>query len=228
MSRRFLLVACVALSLAGCSAGAVESVPATPTTAAVVAPTPTPIVIYVTPAPVPTTMPEATDTPVADTPAPVADGPYQAALGERVSITCDGSDCLDIAVTKASFAKYYRDPAGFLNDTPKKGDVYLQFYVTYKATGSDATYNEFDWTVYVADTAVNNSSFTMHGPSPELQSGDLAVGKSAAGWVVQEVPAVGRVVIAYQPGYTGNDIFEVVARSKSAAVLLCELGTTAY
>lgn len=148
-----------------------------------------------------------TDTPSA------GGGGNTVAIGSPVDITCDGADCLEVVVDKVAFAKYYRDPAGFLNDTPAKGDVYLAYHVTYTATGPNADYNPYDWQVYVNDTAADNITFVEHGPTPELGSGQLPQGKKASGWVIQEVPATGRIVIAYQPGANG-DIFEVVARSK--------------
>jgi hypothetical protein len=145
--------------------------------------------------------------------APAANGPSQQEVGDVVSITCDGVDCMTVSLDKVAFAKSYRDPQGFLNDTPDtKGDVFLAFHVTYRATGPSADYNEFDWGVYVNDTADDITTFVEHGPKPTLSAGDLPQGKSASGWVVEEVPATGRVVVAYQPGQ--NDIFEVVVRSK--------------
>jgi hypothetical protein len=149
---------------------------------------------------------QPTDTPDA------ASGASIQKLGDVVQILCDGTDCETVQIDKASFVSHYRDPSGFLNDTPARGDVYLQFHVIYRANGPSADYNMFDWAVYVNDTAVDNTAFVLNGPKPELESGQLPDGKSAAGWVVQEVPAHGRVVIAYEPGLT--DIFEVTVRSK--------------
>ena len=154
----------------------------------------------------------ATDAQPTDTPAP-ASGASTQKLGDVIQILCDGTACETVQIDKASFVKYYRDPSGFLNDTPARGDVYLQFHVIYRANGPNADYNMFDWAVYVNDTAVDDTSFVLNGPKPELEfKGRLPDGKAAAGWVVQEVPASGRVVIAYQPGLT--DIFEVTVRSK--------------
>lgn len=112
---------------------------------------------------------------------------------------------------KVAFAKSYRDPDHFLDDLPgTKGDVFLAYHVVYKATGPNADYNELDWAVYAGDIAVNINTFVEHGPKPELVAGDLPQGKSVSGWIVQEVPAKGRLLVAYQP--TGNDIFEVLVR----------------
>jgi hypothetical protein len=139
-------------------------------------------------------------------------GPLPAAIGEAVSIRCDGADCMDITVSKVAFAAVFKDPDGFLDDTPQTaGNVFAAVYITYLATGSGADYNPFDWNVYANDTAVGNYTFTLHGPKPDLESGQLSPGKTAAGWVVYEVPSSGLLTIEYQPG--ANDvIFEVVLR----------------
>ena len=139
-------------------------------------------------------------------------GVTSAALGDAVGITCDGDPCMDVTVAKVEFKSTYKDPEGYYNDVPDtKGNVFMAVYITYKATGSNADYNLFDWNVYVNDTAVDNFAYVLHGPSPELGSGDLSVGKMAAGWIVWEVPSKGHVTIEYQPG--GNEaIFEVTLR----------------
>ena len=145
--------------------------------------------------------------------APADNGPSTEKVGDVVTITCNGTDCETVEIDKIQTAKFYRDPQGYLNDTPQtKGDVFMAFHVIYKAIGPDADYNPFDWAVYVNDTVDQTTSFVEHGPKPELESGNLPNGKTASGWIVQEIPASGRVVISYQPGQT--DIFEVVARSK--------------
>lgn len=74
-----------------------------------------------------------------------------------------------------------------------------------------SSYNESDWGAYVNDVAVSNFAFVMHGPTPELSAGDLPVGKTAAGWIVFEVPSKGKATVVYQPGR--NSIFEVTLRA---------------
>jgi hypothetical protein len=119
---------------------------------------------------------------------------------------------MDVTVSKVAFATRYRDPDGYYDDTPStKGYVFMAVYVTYKATGPNADYNEFDWAIYINDVAGQSSTYVSHGPTPELQSGQLPEGKSAVGWIVYEVPAKGKITISYQPGTTS--IFEVQLRA---------------
>ena len=142
-----------------------------------------------------------------------AEGPTTQKLGDKIDIQCDGVDCMTVSVDKIETAKIYKDPQHILDDTvSKKGDLFLAFHVTYKATGPNADYNPLDWGVYVNDEIDQVDTFVSNGPKPELSVGDLPQGKTASGWIVQEIPPTGRVVIAYQP--TQTDIFEVVARSK--------------
>ncbi len=139
--------------------------------------------------------------------------PTQQKLGDVIDIQCSDVDCMNVSVDKATFAKLYKDSTGtYSNDVPGKGNVYLAFHVTYKATGANATYGSADWAVYVDDNVMDGLTAVLSGPKPALPDGSLPVGKSATGWVVQEVPATGRVVVAYQPD--GPEIFEVVVRSK--------------
>jgi hypothetical protein len=139
-------------------------------------------------------------------------GPLTVALGQTVPIECGGDPCMDVTVAKVAFATRYRDPEGYYDDTPRtSGYVYMAVYVTYKATGPNADYNEFDWAIYIDDVAGQSSTYVSNGPTPELQSGQLPDGKSAVGWIVYEVPAKGRITISYQPGRTS--IFEVQLRA---------------
>jgi hypothetical protein len=129
-----------------------------------------------------------------------------------VSITCDSSPCLTVTVAKVAFASRYRDPDRTypIDDVPAKGNVYMAVYVTYTAPGPNADYYEFDWAIYINEVAGQNTTYVSHGPTPELQSGQLPEGKSAVGWIIYEVPATGRVTISYQPGR--DSIFEVLLR----------------
>lgn len=170
----------------------------------------------------PTTEPtdEPTTDPVAVTPdptaEPVATDPATSAskVGEVNHITADGEDYLDITVTKPSFHTSYG--SGYLKDTPQvKGNEFLQVYVSYVAKQAGASYNEFDWDVFVDDTAVDGFAYASGGPTPELGSGDLPKGRSAKGWLLFEVPKTGRVVLSYKGNFTNNEpVFEIVLRSK--------------
>jgi hypothetical protein len=118
-----------------------------------------------------------------------------------------------VTAVKVQFATRYRDPQGYYDDVPHWGYIYMAVYVTYKATGPKADYNAFDWAIYVNDVAGKDSTYSLLGPTPELQSGRLPEGKEAAGWIIYEVPPSGRITIAYQPR-GGGSIFEVSLRSK--------------
>ena len=129
-----LLVLPAALLVAACGGTAANPTPIThidlgTPTAGTVASTPTVTAIVVPATAAGTTAPFTTATP--------AGGPLTMALGQAVDITCDGADCLEVAIDKVQFAKSYRDPDGFLNDTPKtKGDVFMAYRVAYTATGA--------------------------------------------------------------------------------------------
>ncbi len=175
----------------------------------------------VTQAPAPSTAPQATQAPAASEAPSVApsaapsvapsSGIQQQKVGDTVDITCSGADCLDITVDKVQFAKSYRDPQGYLNDTPTtKGDEFLAYHIIYKAIGPNATYSEGDWAVYANSNLVNIETFVEHGPTPTLGVGDLPDGKSVSGWLVQEVPPTGSLVIAYQPDNT--ELYEIQVR----------------
>lgn len=139
--------------------------------------------------------------------------PTQQKLGDVIDIQCSDVDCVNVSVDKATFSKLYKDPGNpHGNDVPAKGDLYLAYHVTYKATGPNASYGPADWAVYVADNVMDGLTSVVNGPKPELSVGSLPQGKTASGWIVQEIPATGKVVVAYQPD--GPEIFEVVVRSK--------------
>ncbi len=139
--------------------------------------------------------------------------PSQQKLGDVIQVQCGDVGCMSVSVDKAMFANVYEDATGaYASDVPGKGNVYLAFQVTYKATRPDATYGSADWSVYVDDNVREGLTSVRNGPKPELPDGSLPVGQSVSGWVVQEVPATGRVVVAFQPD--GPEIFEVVVRSR--------------
>jgi hypothetical protein len=144
-----------------------------------------------------------------------ANGPLAAQLNQPIRITCDGADCLDVTVVKVTTATRYKDPSGYkeLDDVPKKGKIFVAVQLKYVAVGPDASFNPFDWGLYVNDEKVQDTAFASNGPEPQLSSGDLPKGKSVSGWVIWEVPTTGKVVISYEPGRNGS-IFEVVLRPK--------------
>jgi hypothetical protein len=167
--------------------------------------------------PTPTATPEPTATPIPTeqpTPTPTPEPTTKTAqVGEAVTITCGGTDCLHITVTKPSFAKLYPDPDGFYADQPQvAGNVFVQVFVEYEALSNTATYNPFDWSLFADGRAVDTYAFTVHGPKPPLGSGQLPAGRTASGWLVYEVPAAGQVVLSFTPNFQGPPVFEVVIR----------------
>jgi hypothetical protein len=163
--------------------------------------------------PEPTASPRPTPDPTprpTSTPPP---GPQAAALGEPVRIICEGTDCLDITVSNPSFNAQYYDPNGFYNDVPETaGNLFLQVYVEYAALDDGVFYNALDWALYANDQQVPYQAFAIHGPKPELGSGQLDTGRTAAGWILWEVPPSGTVEIAYAPNFEGPAIFLVTLR----------------
>ena len=141
--------------------------------------------------------------------------PSEAKIGQSIRITCDGQDCMDVVVLKATTATRYKDAHySDLDDKPKhKGDVFLAVQVRYTAIGAGADYNALDWGLYVNDEQVQDQAFVSNGPEPALIANDLPKGKKVTGWIVWEVPSKGRIVLSYEPGRNGS-IFEVVLRGK--------------
>jgi len=189
-------VAALALVIAGCSeAGATAATTAGASTAA--------------PASQETTQPSAAVEPTV-LPSAAAEGSKTYAVGQPIDVTGDFISS-DVRVTAAQVkqAKSYGTYS-----KPAKGNVYLAVKYTYQALEDGATYNPLDWQVFVDGTAVNNYTFVMDGPKPELQSGSLPKDRKAEGWVVYEVPAKGKVILSYGSNIFGGDAptFEVVAR----------------
>ncbi len=153
---------------------------------------------------------------VAATPRPTPEppsGPRSAAIGEKVRIQCAGTDCLDITVSQPTEHATYPDPDGYYEDTPEvAGNVFIQVYVEYAALDDGATYGSYDWDLYVGGQQMPHEAFVMNGPQPGLSVGELANGRTAAGWVTYEVPPTGTVLFSYAPNYDGAPIFEVTLR----------------
>ena len=139
---------------------------------------------------------------------------YEAKVGELVDLSCDGVDCLHVTISKVASASVYRSST-YGDDTPTvKGDVFIAAYVTYTAVGANASYNPFDWQIFVDDTAAGDPETPLAGPMPPLDSGSLPVGKSAKGWIIWEVPAKGKVVLSYGGNSSNPPAFEVTIRAK--------------
>jgi hypothetical protein len=148
-----------------------------------------------------------------DTPEPTNETSVYKA-GDTVTVTTNGDPGADITVTKVKVVRKYDGPYN-LDDVPAKGNVYIQAYVTYVALDNGVDYNPFDWQVFVAGEAVDNSTYVSNGPKPELASGTLPKGRKASGWVVYEVAAKGEVRMSYGGGSFSNEapVFEVVIRA---------------
>lgn len=151
--------------------------------------------------------PEPTPEP---TPTPEPDGPFTAAKGEAVTITCGGDPCMEVTVIKSATASKYSGK--YSSDRPASGRVFLAAQIRYVALSNDASYNQFDWNLYVDDNLVDGTAFVIYGPEPQLHSGDLGKGKKVTGWMVWEVPKTGRVVASYEPPGADGAIFEVRLR----------------
>lgn len=135
----------------------------------------------------------------------------QKQIGELVAVTCGGAPCLTVSVAMAVFAKAYWDPHRMLDDQPEvKGDVFAAVQVAYQATGPNANYSPSDWVAFANGIRADIPTTVLQGPKPELGAGTLAQGGSVSGWIYQEVPATGRIVVVYEPG--GSVAFEVVIR----------------
>ena len=132
------------------------------------------------------------------------------AVGQPIDVAGDFiSSDVRVTVAQVKQAKSYGSYS-----KPAKGNVYLAVKYTYQGLEDGATYNPLDWQVFVDGTAVNNFTFVMDGPQPELHSGTLPSGRKAEGWVVYEVPTKGEVILSYGSNMFGGDAptFEVVAR----------------
>jgi hypothetical protein len=165
----------------------------------------------------PTAQPTPTLRPVAptETPAPAEPTPGTFVPGDTVTVTSNDEPLLDILVDKVSVHSKY--DGQYSDDTPEvKGNVFIQARVTYTALQNGASYNPFDWNVFVDDRAVDSYAFLINGPEPQLSSGDLPKGRTAQGWLVYEVPATGKVVLSFRANMFTNDapVFEVVLRGQ--------------
>jgi hypothetical protein len=134
--------------------------------------------------------------------------------GEKVTVTSDDEPWATVVVSKVKQVKSYKGK--YFSDKPKKGHIYIQAYVTYRALTDGVDYNQFDWQVFAGDTAVDELTFVSNGPEPQLSSGSLPNGRKAAGWVVYEVPVKGKIVMSYGGNQFLDEppVFEVVLRAK--------------
>ena len=207
--RRLAFVIAIAFVLAACSAEAGPA--ATAETGSTAAPDVTAPPASVEPDATEVAEASAESTPEA-TPEPSApvEGPKTFAVGEPIDVTGDFiSSDVRVTVEQVKQAKKYGDYS-----KPSKGNVYLAVKYTYEALDDGATYNPFDWQIFVDGMAVDNFAFVMDGPEPQLSSGTLPKGRKASGWVVYEVPTKGQVILSYGSSVLGGGAptFEVVAR----------------
>lgn len=114
---------------------------------------------------------------------PVPTGPVPSVItrapGAAVGTTLAG-DGADVTLAEVDW-----DPdLGFL--APAEGNQAVAVLTKYVGTAEGATYNFFYWTAI--DPAGTTYDGTI-GTQPYLESGDLAVGSTAEGWVSFEIPA---------------------------------------
>lgn len=189
--------------------------PSASTVATAIPPTtPPPTTTAPTWTPTPTDAPQSSTPSVGQTVYVSVNSAYGVVLVDLAS-RCFATDysfisCTEVSVAQAAFATKYKCTSGYVQ-YPSKSHTFLAVYLTYAAGGS-FTYGASDWEAYVNDVSVGLTAFTVCGPSPSLSFGQLPPGRSAVGWLVYEVPATGRVTIAYQPN--GDIVFEVTLRAK--------------
>jgi hypothetical protein len=146
------------------------------------------------------------------TPEPTeASGPTQYRPGDVISITTNGEPWAEITVTNVKQATRYG--SGYYVDRPAKGNVYISALITYTALDDGVDYNPYDWQIFVAGVAVDDSTFVSDGPKPELRSGTLPKGRKASGYVLYEIPAKGEVLLSYGGRLDTPPVFEVVLRA---------------
>ena len=120
-------------------------------------------------------------------------------------------------VDKVMFAPTYPGTGGQPRDVPiVRGDVFVAYHVTYHALATTTPHAPAHWGLWIGYRSFRKMAAVRNAPLPLLGSGSLAVGGSVGGWVVQEVPATGQVVIAYTPAVMlGSDSRCQRARSKA-------------
>lgn len=204
MRVRFVLI-CLAVALAACTA-AVTPAPAT----APVLTQPPPFTLAPVASSIPTPIPTREPTPL-PTPEPTPAGPLTKQPGEVTAITINGTPSFTVLVDQVKQATSYKGT--YSTDRPEAGNIFVQAFVTYTALVDGVDYNPYDWQVFCDGNAVDDTSFILNGPKPELHSGTLPAGRKASGWVVYELPTKGRVLLSFEGGYNQPPVFEVVLRA---------------
>ncbi len=151
----------------------------------------------------------------AATPEPTAavDEPTRYKVGERITITENGTEVGAITVDEVREDTYFK--GDYSTDAPDAGNVFLSAHLTYQALANGFNYNPYDWQVFADGMAVDGTTFTLHGPEPDLGSGSLPKGRKAAGWLVYEVPKNGEVLLSYGSTFNWTNApppFEVLLR----------------
>ncbi len=141
---------------------------------------------------------------------PTPEGPTLFQPGDVIEITQDAEQWATVTISKVREVKKYDGEFG--DDTPAKGNVYLEAVITYTAVADGVDYGPFDWQVFVDGQAVENFTFVSEGPTPELGSGTLPKGRKASGYVVYEVPTNGQVLLSYGGSFGDAPVFEVEVR----------------
>ena len=196
-----VLMLTAALVLGGCAAGTSVA-----TDVPTDGPTEVPVVVTLEPT-------EAPDPTGALTPAP-PDEPTRYKAGETILLTSDGADWAEVVIDRVKQVKRYDGPYD-LDDVPKKGHVYLQLRVTYRALANGVDYGPGDWQMFVSGEASGDSTYVSNGPEPQLDYGTLPKGRKANGYVVFEIPTRGQALLSYGGQYGDQaPVFEVVVRSK--------------
>lgn len=144
--------------------------------------------------------------------APVTDNLYRA--GDTVTILEGEEPWAEVTVDKVKQRSKYAGE--YYDDEPAAGNVYVEMFVAYHALAENVSYASYDWDLYIDDIASDDSTFVLNGPEPDLGSGQLPKGRKAQGWLVYEIPKLGRVVLSYKGNVFSDEppIFEIVLRNK--------------
>jgi hypothetical protein len=129
------------------------------------------------------------------TPAPPAsDSPFNAAIGETVTMTDDNSGA-EWDVTMNSVHHFTQ---GQYEDAPHVGDHYIVINVTYSATAGSVDVNEWDWTAKSPDGTVNEVQYATS--ANEISATTIQTGSKIRGTVVLAIANGSSGTVVYSAG----------------------------
>jgi hypothetical protein len=202
ISLSVLFAGCVSVAPAACPIFIPTLAPATATPAPVATTAPTSA-----PTEAPATAAPATAAPPTDAPA-TAGPPTEAPLTSAPSSepTPSGTDDGSVGGEKLRVGDYnYARMAdaewsseGYQEFfEPAEGNVLYTFLIEFEGLDPDgSSYNPLDFTFTVNETPY---SWYLFGKDPKLESGELAPGETASGWLTFEAPLADTVTLLYAP-----------------------------